>query len=199
MFCFASKEPTVPRSDPPLFVLSFAEQTKEPTVENEFCEEEGPREPRFPSKGGSLRGTVGSLDKDEDSFSLHATWAYLEQPTTPPPTHIHADTLSKLVQLYKCVHSACKEGFEAVLTHAMSVELFSQVVGAPMNKSTPLELALLHRRLNVAILLLESNLSTVSLNLQHKDARGNTAVDYACACNDQKVLSLVIQRLFGQA
>ena len=36
-------------------MLSFAEQTKEPTVENEFCEEEGPREPRFPSMGFRCR------------------------------------------------------------------------------------------------------------------------------------------------
>ena len=44
------KEPTVPRSNPPLDNVSCAEQTKKPTVGNEFCEEEGPREPRFPSK-----------------------------------------------------------------------------------------------------------------------------------------------------
>ena len=66
-----SKEPTVP-CDPPFFMLYFAEQTKEPTVENEFREKEGPREPRFPSMGsvwfakdnivkGGLQGTVGSL------------------------------------------------------------------------------------------------------------------------------------------
>ena len=55
--CFSKrvpKKPTVPRSDPPLAGLSFADQTKEPTVGNEFCEEEGPRgkcyeKPRFPS------------------------------------------------------------------------------------------------------------------------------------------------------
>ena len=46
-FCL-DKEPTVP-CNPPFFVLSFAEQTKEPAIENEFCEEESSREPRFPS------------------------------------------------------------------------------------------------------------------------------------------------------
>ena len=64
-----AKEPTVPRSNPPLFMLSFA---KEPTMENEFCEEKGPREPRFPFMSfiSSAKDTVdkgGSLSDDKVS------------------------------------------------------------------------------------------------------------------------------------
>ena len=61
-----SKEPTVSRSNPPLFMLFFAEQTKKPTVGNEFCEKEGLREPRFPSLKRSL-----SLSEKQDKPSVH--------------------------------------------------------------------------------------------------------------------------------
>ena len=53
------KEPTVP-CNPPFESVSFAEQTKEPIVGNEFCKEEGPREPRFPSLKDETKKTEPS-------------------------------------------------------------------------------------------------------------------------------------------
>ena len=44
-----TKKPTVP-CNPSFFTWSLGKPNKKPVVGNEFCEEEGPREPRFPSK-----------------------------------------------------------------------------------------------------------------------------------------------------
>ena len=74
------KEPTVPRSNTPLF-----------TTGNVFCEEEGPREPRFPSMSfvssakdnvqkGGLQGTVGSLAAEDKGSSPRE-----QQPQVPTP------------------------------------------------------------------------------------------------------------------